>query len=946
VMIEEDYLALKNNMNNFEIKTDKLNEKEVKDINNFSLQIMKEMVLPVIEEEINQGKNFAYLRQIYYSLILAVWFKKKLKESIDNSPKSEVLGPEPGDDRQQATGGHVLEKIYLDKKKIEGIDTEDKKIKQKIYNQYLEAYKKGVYNYIKRDYDVPSQKYIQRRYYSGGMDLRGLSSSALSRQSFPSDFYATISSSSLSEVEVVLSPELGGQDPDLATREKEKSRKLSILRETKEYTLREETIKLLNSIREILKGFNSQDFTAKTKAAEEASQRTNFPREMFAGAQYDENLDVVYITQDLWDEYIGRRIAGRNISGISIVPDSMGLLDVLHEKRHSREIFLTGGIEGEISAYWGSLVDLIEFAANGNNEAFRELERIAAPQGREKELTTMYPEDVQRRAVYLEYHRIIQRLFGFDYAEERKNSLEADPTCTNENIIKMCDVIYNILIKNPGSYNKALIPEQLDRFKAARFIELLTISPIIDSSSSSEVEGESGKTDDGRQMTDDGQKQVFLSLFQKDLSRLEKIVQDITPINEDESFKETIFLMFGAEKDNSYSVERIIPVEKYTERNNLKVIPNKQHIIDLINMHAQGKNKLVGVLCTHPFSITKIAIKPGPSWMDRLEKDILPPELKEKIVNNPLGVVIEPHVPSDLFTDQLGDFTPDEFNVYFYLPRQNPEKGAEVVKKINFNTWIEDEPGFIKFKKDEVDGITSSTVEIPSKLVDITQEAIKKFNPDKLSQCVSASRWISKKLSGQGIIFKERTIYIPHNCGKKVEVGDATDSHTVLEGLYNGEVWVIDTQLKQFTLPSRNKMALSSGFISRYVYKVKDYYMHVLAFSVSVAGIDRITDSEERDTKIKSTSSAVEGQTIFDRNTVSSPTKTINVNKVDSTPGGIDLNPDNLDLEIKGEGINFQNIDVPFDIQNFQGFTFQIVKIQRIKNSRDIFSAQELTSVN
>ncbi len=481
VMMEEDYLALKNNLNNSEIKTDKLNENEVKDINNFSSQIMKEMVLPVIEEEINQGENFAYLRQIYYSLILALWFKKKLKESIGDS--------------QQTASGHVLERIYVDKKKIKGVDVDDKQIKEKIYNQYLEAYKKGVYNYIKRDYDAPSQKYIQRRYYSGGMDLRELSSSVLVRKPFPLNFSELISGLSLSKAETELSPKLENQDDlgrekqkkvssSAVTQNEERNRKLSILAETKKHTLHEETIALLDSIREILKGFNSKGSTAETKAVKEASQRTKLPQGMFKGARYDENLDVVYIIHELWEKYIGKKIGGENISGINIVPDNTGLLTVLHEKRHNKEFFLTGGIEAEISAYWGSLVDLIELVAKGNNEAFEELERISSPQGEEKKLAVRYPEDTQRRAIYLEYYRIIRQLRYSVYAKERRKSLESDSTCTNKSVTKICGIIYQLLIKDPNLYNEMLIPEQLDRFPAAAFIKNFTLFSVSDSSSS------------------------------------------------------------------------------------------------------------------------------------------------------------------------------------------------------------------------------------------------------------------------------------------------------------------------------------------------------------------------------------------------------------------------------------------------------------------------------
>ncbi|GEM_PF-2135242 len=144
VMLEVDYLALQNNLNKEEIGTDQLDSQDVEQLSDVSSQIVKEIILPAIEVEVNEGKNFAQLRQIYNSLILAAWFKRALKDSI-------------------------LNKIYTDQNKIAGVDIEDKEVKQKIYNQYLEAFKKGVYDYIKEDYDPATQEIIARRYFSGGV---------------------------------------------------------------------------------------------------------------------------------------------------------------------------------------------------------------------------------------------------------------------------------------------------------------------------------------------------------------------------------------------------------------------------------------------------------------------------------------------------------------------------------------------------------------------------------------------------------------------------------------------------------------------------------------------------------------------------------------------------------------------------------------------------------
>ena len=101
-------------------------------------------MIPEIEKEVNNGKNFALLRQITYAWALATWFKRNLKQSF-------------------------LNRVYVDQKKITGLDIEDKKIKDKIYNQYLKALKKGVCDYVKIEYDQYTHKNIPRKYFSGGL---------------------------------------------------------------------------------------------------------------------------------------------------------------------------------------------------------------------------------------------------------------------------------------------------------------------------------------------------------------------------------------------------------------------------------------------------------------------------------------------------------------------------------------------------------------------------------------------------------------------------------------------------------------------------------------------------------------------------------------------------------------------------------------------------------
>ncbi len=112
---------------------------------NVSSQIFRSTILPTIEKAVNEGKEFADVRQIYNSVILAAWYKKALKESL-------------------------LGKIYTDKGKVAGVQTDDKQMKQRIYEQYLAAFKKGAYNLIKEEADENGDL-IPRKYFSGGETL-------------------------------------------------------------------------------------------------------------------------------------------------------------------------------------------------------------------------------------------------------------------------------------------------------------------------------------------------------------------------------------------------------------------------------------------------------------------------------------------------------------------------------------------------------------------------------------------------------------------------------------------------------------------------------------------------------------------------------------------------------------------------------------------------------
>ena len=141
VLTEEDYLSIAKNKGNFRGSIAK-----EQNIDHISSEITREIIIPELTREVNEGKYFAALRQMYNSLILAIWFKKRYRENL-------------------------IGQVYVDQKKTVGIALGEKRIKDKIYAQYLKAFKKGVYNYIREEEDPLSNEVIPRKYFSGGFSF-------------------------------------------------------------------------------------------------------------------------------------------------------------------------------------------------------------------------------------------------------------------------------------------------------------------------------------------------------------------------------------------------------------------------------------------------------------------------------------------------------------------------------------------------------------------------------------------------------------------------------------------------------------------------------------------------------------------------------------------------------------------------------------------------------
>lgn len=141
VMMDEDYKAIAANQNANA-------DKGVDVARAASMEVFRSVILPAIEKEVNTGKDFAPLRQVYGAMVLATWYKNALKEGL-------------------------LSQVYADQHKTAGVQTLDKNAKQKIYDEYVAAFKTGAFNFIHEDADPVTGEITPRQYFSGGEQFGG-----------------------------------------------------------------------------------------------------------------------------------------------------------------------------------------------------------------------------------------------------------------------------------------------------------------------------------------------------------------------------------------------------------------------------------------------------------------------------------------------------------------------------------------------------------------------------------------------------------------------------------------------------------------------------------------------------------------------------------------------------------------------------------------------------
>ncbi len=158
VMLEEDYL---NNQKTEKPKNQKTDynfpDSRMKELNKYSTQLIRELIIPQLTKEVNRAKRYAGLRQVYYSLILARWFK----QSYHNSGASEHQGI-----RDTVNENNTLVKL-IDSGSLTNLTSQEPWSKDTYYQGYKKSFEQGEYN-LSETVRTPTGQLI-RRYVSGGI---------------------------------------------------------------------------------------------------------------------------------------------------------------------------------------------------------------------------------------------------------------------------------------------------------------------------------------------------------------------------------------------------------------------------------------------------------------------------------------------------------------------------------------------------------------------------------------------------------------------------------------------------------------------------------------------------------------------------------------------------------------------------------------------------------
>jgi hypothetical protein len=155
-------------------------------VSNLAVQVFREVIIPAIEYELNEGEIFAFNRQLFVSMILASWLKVLAKEdSLVGKELAKYIDknrPELGKD-SPITVTHLTEfgpgtSQRISEQPTGYLSPNDPafRVPENIlfYQQYLRLFRSGLYRIVRTEQgDSPGQM-ISRVYFSGAVELSSI----------------------------------------------------------------------------------------------------------------------------------------------------------------------------------------------------------------------------------------------------------------------------------------------------------------------------------------------------------------------------------------------------------------------------------------------------------------------------------------------------------------------------------------------------------------------------------------------------------------------------------------------------------------------------------------------------------------------------------------------------------------------------------------------------
>lgn len=145
VMLEQDYLYSAKEGQVQLTQAPAFDDPRLQQLNDYSTQLIRRSILPKLNRQVNASRRYAQLRQAYYCLVLAQWFKNK------------------------RFGSESLIK-RIDSKDLSGLTSKNAWSRQTYFNDYKKSFENG--EYAMEDMVRTSTGITVRKYFSGGVQFQ------------------------------------------------------------------------------------------------------------------------------------------------------------------------------------------------------------------------------------------------------------------------------------------------------------------------------------------------------------------------------------------------------------------------------------------------------------------------------------------------------------------------------------------------------------------------------------------------------------------------------------------------------------------------------------------------------------------------------------------------------------------------------------------------------